>query len=144
MGSSQADLENYFTAHSAQFDTACLTAAVFSSEAAAQDAAAQVAFGTPFATVASNTSSSGGGAQGCDVLADLESKLPVGCGTRQPGDRSRLGADQRQRDVSPLADHLTDADAVQQGQGRGGERRPGGGFSGHPEGADARTSASPR
>ena len=53
-----------------------MTAAVFSSQAAAQAAAAQVALGTPFATVASNTSSSGGGAQGCDVESDLVSKLP--------------------------------------------------------------------
>ncbi len=76
VGSSDEDLQGYYVAHGAQFDTACLTAAVFSSESAAQDAAAQVAFGTPFATVASSTSSSGGGPQGCDVLADLESKLP--------------------------------------------------------------------
>jgi hypothetical protein len=80
VGSSEADLQNYFAAHSAKFDTACLTAAVFSSEAAAQDAAAQVAFGAPFSTVASGTSSAGGGAQGCDVLADLESKLPSDAG----------------------------------------------------------------
>ena len=78
VGSSAADLEAYFHAHSALFDTACLTAAVFSSQAAAQAAAVQVASGTPFATVASNTSSSGGGAQGCDVLSDLVSKLPPG------------------------------------------------------------------
>ena len=76
VGSSPADLEAYFHAHNAQFDTACLTAAVFSSQAAAQAAAAQVALGTPFAMVASNTSSSGGGAQGCDVQSDLVSKLP--------------------------------------------------------------------
>ncbi|HEY6472312.1 MAG TPA: peptidylprolyl isomerase, partial [Acidimicrobiales bacterium] len=80
VGSSDADLQNYFTAHSAKFDTVCLTAAVFPSESAAQDAAAQAAFGTPFSTVASNTVSSGGGAQGCDVLADLESKLPSDAG----------------------------------------------------------------
>lgn len=77
VGSSDQDLQAYYVAHGGQFDTACLTAAVFSSESAAQDAAAQVAFGTPFATVASNTSSSGGGAQGCDILSDLESKLPA-------------------------------------------------------------------
>ena len=76
VGSTDNDLEAYYNAHSAAFDTACLTAAVFSSQSAAQDAAAQVAFGTPFATVASNTASSGGGAQGCDVLTDLETKLP--------------------------------------------------------------------
>ena len=77
VGSSEADLQAYFDAHSSRFDTVCLTAAVFSSESAAQSAAASVAFGTPFSTVASNTSSNGGGAQGCDVLSDLESKLPA-------------------------------------------------------------------
>ncbi len=76
VGSSAADLQSFFNAHSSRFDTVCLTAAVFSSESAAQSAAASVASGTPFSTVASNTSSSGGGAQGCDVLSDLESKLP--------------------------------------------------------------------
>ena len=76
VGSSAADLQNYFSAHSAQFDTACLTAAVYSSESAAQAGAAQVASGTPFATVAAGTSASGGGALGCDVLSDLITKLP--------------------------------------------------------------------
>ena len=76
VGSSANDLENYFSAHSAQFDTACLTAAVYSSESAAQAGAAQVASGTPFATVAAGTSASGGGALGCDVLSDLITKLP--------------------------------------------------------------------
>jgi PPIC-type PPIASE domain len=78
VGSSEADLQAYFTAHRAQFDSACLTLAAFSSQSAAQTAAAQVASGTPFATVASNTSSSGGGDQGCHVLSDLESELPSG------------------------------------------------------------------
>jgi PPIC-type PPIASE domain len=76
VGSSTADLQAFFEAHQSRFDTVCLTAAVFSSESAAQSAAASVAAGTPFATVASNTASSGGGALGCDVLSDLESKLP--------------------------------------------------------------------
>lgn len=76
VGSSAADLQAYFNAHGSRFDTVCLTAAVFSSESAAQSAAASVATGTPFSTVASNTSSSGGGAQGCNVLSDLESQLP--------------------------------------------------------------------
>ena len=76
VGSSAADLQNYFSAHSARFDTACLTAAVYSSESAAQAGAAQVASGTPFATVAAGTSASGGGALGCDVLSDLITKLP--------------------------------------------------------------------
>ena len=77
VGSSDQDLQAYYVAHGAQFDKACLTAAVFSSESAAQDAAAQAAFGTPFATVATNTASSGGGVQGCEILSDLESKLPA-------------------------------------------------------------------
>src|SRR6202034_3419531 len=66
------------TAHRAQFDSACLTLPAFTSESAAQAGAAQVASGTPFATVASNTASSGGGAQGCHVLSDLETELPSG------------------------------------------------------------------
>ena len=37
VGSSDGDLQAYFDAHSAEFDTACLTAAVFSSQSAAQD-----------------------------------------------------------------------------------------------------------
>jgi PPIC-type PPIASE domain len=76
VGSSAAELEAYFTEHRARFDTVCLTAAVFSSESDAQSAAASVTSGTPFSTVAGNTTSSGGGPQGCDVLSDLESKLP--------------------------------------------------------------------
>jgi hypothetical protein len=78
VGSSTADLESYFTAHRAQFDSACLTLAAFSSETAAQAGAAQVASGTPFSTVASSTSASGGGAQGCHVLSDLQTELPSG------------------------------------------------------------------
>jgi hypothetical protein len=77
VGSSDADLQNYFSAHSAKFDTACLSAAVYSSESAAQAGAAQVASGTPFATVAAGTSANGGGALGCGVLADLITKLPA-------------------------------------------------------------------
>ena len=77
VGSTQADLERYYTAHRGEFDTACVSAAVFSSESAAQAAALQVLGGTPFATVASNTASSGGGDQGCHVLTELESALPA-------------------------------------------------------------------
>ncbi len=61
VGSSDADLQNYFAAHSAQFDTVCLTAAVFSSETAAEAGAPEVASGTPFATVAASTSSRAAG-----------------------------------------------------------------------------------
>jgi hypothetical protein len=76
VGSSDSDLQAYYEAHSAQFDTACLTAAVYSSESEAQAGAAQAAFGTPFATVASNTAAAGGGSQGCAVLSSLVSQLP--------------------------------------------------------------------
>jgi hypothetical protein len=77
VGSSGADLQNYFAAHGAQFDTACLSAAVYSSQSAAQAGALEVLSGTPFATVAAGTSGSGGGALGCDILSDLETKLPA-------------------------------------------------------------------
>jgi hypothetical protein len=77
VGSSEADLQNYFAAHGAQFDTACLSAAVYSSQSAAEAGALEVLSGTPFATVAAATSGSGGGALGCDILSDLETKLPA-------------------------------------------------------------------
>ena len=90
VGSSDADLQNYYTAHQSQFDTVCLTAAGFSSETAAQDAAAQVAFGTPFATVAANAS--GRWPQGCHLLPESRSRLPSERQSRQAGHRRRLGA----------------------------------------------------
>jgi hypothetical protein len=76
VGSSPADLQNYFDSHGTKFDTACISAAVYSSESAAQDAAASVAFGTSFSTLVSNTASAGGGAQGCHPLPEWESSLP--------------------------------------------------------------------
>jgi hypothetical protein len=76
VGSSQADLERYYVAHRAAFDSACVTAAVFPSESAAQAGAVEVLGGTPFSTVASSTASAGGGDQGCHVLTELESALP--------------------------------------------------------------------
>jgi hypothetical protein len=84
VGSSDAELQNYFTAHQSQFDTVCLTAAGYASQAAAQAAAAQVAFGTPFATVAA---SANGGAQGCHLLPEFEAQLPsdAGLGTLATG-----------------------------------------------------------
>ena len=80
VGSSPADLQNYFDAHGAKFDTACISAAVYPSQSAAQDAAASVAFGTSFSTLVSNTASSGGGAQGCHPLPEWESSLPSDAG----------------------------------------------------------------
>lgn len=75
VGSSEADLQAYFDAHPSEFDTACFTVAVYSSEAAANEAAASVAFGTPFAQVAKATQ--GGGPQGCDELPVIASQLPT-------------------------------------------------------------------
>jgi hypothetical protein len=80
VGSSPADLQNYFDAHGAKFDTACISAAVYPSESAAQAAAASIAFGTSFSTLVSNTASSGGGAQGCHPLPEWESSLPSDAG----------------------------------------------------------------
>ena len=80
VGSSPADLQNYFDARRAIFDTVCMSAAVYSSESAAQAAKASVAFGTPFSTLVSDTASSGGGAQGCHPLPKWESSLPPDAG----------------------------------------------------------------
>jgi hypothetical protein len=76
VGSSTGDLENYFNAHTSTFDTACFTVAEYTSESAAEAAAAQVTSGTPFAQVAAQTT--GGGPQGCTILYGLESQLPAG------------------------------------------------------------------
>jgi hypothetical protein len=80
VGSSPADLQNYFESHAAKFDTVCISAAVYPSQSAAQAAAASVAFGTSFSTLVSNTASSGGGAQGCHPLPEWESSLPSDAG----------------------------------------------------------------
>ena len=76
VGSTPADLERYFDAHAANFDTACFTVAEYTSEADATAAAATVAAGTPFATVAAQTQ--GGGPQGCAILYGVASTLPTG------------------------------------------------------------------
>jgi hypothetical protein len=76
VGSTPADLERYFDNHSAEFDTACFTVAQYTSQADAAAAAATVAAGTPFSTVAAQTE--GGGPQGCDILYGVASGLPAG------------------------------------------------------------------
>jgi len=76
VGSTPADLERYFENHAAEFDTACLTVAGYSTQSAAQAAAATVAAGTPFATVAAQTQ--GGGPQRCEILYGIASGLPAG------------------------------------------------------------------
>jgi len=75
VGSSDADLQRYFEQHRARYDTACFTAAVYSSQAAAQEAAAAVAFGTPFAQVAQKATQTG--QLQCGVLANFAAQLPA-------------------------------------------------------------------
>jgi len=74
VGSSDADLQGYFLGHQAEFDTVCLTAAAFTSQTAAQEAAAQVAFGTPFSQVAAKASQAG--QLQCAPLAAIAAQLP--------------------------------------------------------------------
>jgi hypothetical protein len=76
VGASNADLQHYFSQHQSNFDTACFTVGVYSSEQAAQEAAAAVAFGQSFSTLAAATT--GGGPQGCDVLFGVSSQLGSG------------------------------------------------------------------
>jgi hypothetical protein len=76
VGSTTADLERYFDNHAAEFDTACFTVAQYTSQTDAEAAAAMVAAGTPFSTVAGQTQ--GGGPQGCDILYGVASSLPAG------------------------------------------------------------------
>ena len=66
VGSSATDLEGYFLRHQAEFDTACWTVGVYSSQSAAQASAAEVAFGTPFSQVAAKATQ--GGPQTCEML----------------------------------------------------------------------------
>jgi hypothetical protein len=73
VGASDADLQRYFSKHQSDFDTACFTVGVYSTEQAAQEAAAAVAYGQSFSTLAAGTT--GGGPQGCDVLFGVSSQL---------------------------------------------------------------------
>ena len=73
IGASNADLQRYFSEHESDFDTACFTVGVYSTEQAAQEAAAAVAFGQSFSTLAAATT--GGGPQGCEVLYGVSSQL---------------------------------------------------------------------
>ena len=73
VGSSATDLEGYFLRHQAEFDTACWTVGVYSSQSAAQASAAEVAFGTPFSQVAAKATQ--GGPQTCEMLPIIASEL---------------------------------------------------------------------
>jgi hypothetical protein len=75
VGSSPADLRNYFDAHRALFNTDAFTVAGYSSLADAQAAVAKVAAGASFTTVASAVA--GGGPEGSDILYGIESQLPA-------------------------------------------------------------------
>ena len=75
VGTSSVDLEGYYAAHKAVFDTACITVAQYSSESNAEAALSEVASGTPFAQVAAAAS---GGPEGCDILYGITSQLPPG------------------------------------------------------------------
>lgn len=72
IGSSAMDLRGYFEQHRSDFDTACWTAAVYSSETAANAALAQTQK-TPFSQLAVQAN---GGPQGCALLPDIAAKLP--------------------------------------------------------------------
>jgi PPIC-type PPIASE domain len=76
-GASTADLERYFEAHRASFDTACFTVAGYSTESEATAAAATVTATNTFAKVASAAS---GGPEGCGILYEVTSELPTGNG----------------------------------------------------------------
>ena len=73
VGSSDADLMRYYSAHQSGFDQVCVTAAGFSTLADAQAAAAKVTFGTPFSQVATQAQ---GGPRGCAPLPVFASQLP--------------------------------------------------------------------
>ena len=73
VGPTDADLQNYFFEHRADFDTVCTTAAVYSSQGAAT-AALQQAQTTPFSQVVKQAVQ--GGPQPCAMLPVLAANLP--------------------------------------------------------------------
>jgi hypothetical protein len=74
VGTSTADLQRYYSAHRANFDSACFTVAEYTSQSDAAAAKAKVTAGTPFGQVAAAVA--GGGPQGCDILYGIASQLP--------------------------------------------------------------------
>ena len=124
VGSSDADLQSYFSSTSREFDTACFTAArVLQSRPRRRTAAAQVAFGTPFAHGGGDRPA--GRCAGCAVLADRGPQLPVERQTRQPGHGRRV-APPISVNGSTTSSQIDEADArrpYSAGQG-GGVRAP--------------------
>jgi hypothetical protein len=73
IGSSDADLQRYYEAHRAEFDTGCFDAAEFSSEDAAKTAAATVDAGTTLSQAAGSATEQG--TIPCGVLSDIAGQL---------------------------------------------------------------------
>ena len=113
VGSSAADLQGYFDAHSAKFDTVCFSAAVYLQRERGAGGGGRGGLRDAVLDGGVEHRQQGGGAQGCHLLPELGVQSAVRRRPRQPGHRRRLGAHQRQREVRPAADHLADADAVQ-------------------------------
>jgi hypothetical protein len=82
-GINEASFDRYFRAHTAQFDTICVSDIVVASQSQAQTLLSQINGGTSFATVAkansldSNTASNGG-AIPCGPLVDYASIITTG------------------------------------------------------------------
>ena len=124
IGASNADLQRYFSEHESEFDTACFTVGVYSTEQAAQEAAAAVAFGQVVLDPAAATT--GGGPQGCEVLYGVSSQLGSDAHLDTLAVERGLAADLLQRELSAGPDHQADAQRLRQGRGL----RPGGGGGG--------------
>jgi len=69
VGTTDADLERFYKSNIALFDTDCISAAPFATEADAEAAETKISAGTSFTAV-------GGTAEGCGVLYPLISELP--------------------------------------------------------------------
>jgi hypothetical protein len=77
VGSSEADFQRYYANHAADFDKACFTVGIYTSESEAEAAVAQVDSGTPFSSVVA--SASGGQSSGkCYILSGVAAGLPAG------------------------------------------------------------------
>ena len=138
VGSSPADLQNYFDAHGAKFDTACISAAVYPSESAAQACGSVGRLRDLVLDTGVEHRQQWRRGAGLPPPARMGVQSSLRCRPRQPGDRCRLVTDQHQQHVRAVADHLAHTDDVQQREERRGERRPGGRRDGDPEGARRR------
>ncbi len=80
VGSSEADLQRYFTEHRVEFDDDCFTVAEYASETDAEAAESQVAYGTSFGTVAEAAAAANGQSspQVCAIFSRVAASLPAG------------------------------------------------------------------